>query len=115
MALDGGDVVFECLQLRVAYLSYLTIVALALRTLCFKLQLLYLLLVLLDFVDELPFSFPLGAEVLFLFTEFGNLLIQLGNLGFITLTLDGLSLYLKLRQTTGNLVEFFGDTVTFHA
>ena len=60
----------------------------------------------LDAVDELALALPLGTEFRFLFLEFGNLLVELGNLRLVALPLDGLPLNLELSQAAGNLVQF---------
>ena len=113
--MDGLDVVFEGLQFRVTDFRHLAIVALTLGTFGFKFQVLHLLLVLLNLVDELALTLPLGTELRLLLTEFCNVLIQLGNLGLIPLALDGLALNLELGKATGDLVEFLRHGVTLHA
>ena len=59
-------------------------------------------------------AFPLGSELRLLFAEFGNLLVELGNLGFVALALDGLALDLELSQTAGDLIEFLRHRVALH-
>ena len=77
LSLDGLDVVFESLKLRVADLCHLAIVALALGTLSLVFQVLYLLLVLLDLVYQLALTFPLGTELGLLLTQLGDVAVEL--------------------------------------
>ena len=114
MLLDGLDVIFEGFQFRVTDLCHLSIVALTLSALGLILQVLDLLFVLLDLVHQLAFTFPLGTELGFLFSEFGDVLVQLGYFRLIAFSLDRLALDLKLGQSTGDLIEFLRYGVAFH-
>ena len=78
--MDGGDIVLQSLQLRVANLCHPAVVALTFGTFGLQSQVLHLLLVLLNLIDELTFALPLGAELRLLFTEFGNVAVELGQL-----------------------------------
>ena len=77
-------------------------------------QTFHLLLILLDLVDELPLTFPLGTELCLLFAQFGDVLVELGYLGLVALAFDGLTLDLKLCQTAGDLIQFLRHGVTLH-
>ena len=99
---------FQLLQLAVAYLGYTGIVALAFGTFSFEPQLFHLLFGLLHLVYLRLLTFPFGAEVVFLFAQFGNILVQLGNLFRIILALNGFALNLELRTLTRDIIEFLG-------
>ena len=114
LGLDALNVIFERLQLRVADFGHLPIVALALSTLSLVFQVLHLLLILLDLIHQLALTLPLGTELGFLFAEFCNLLVQLGNLRLIAFAFDGFAFNLKLCQATGDLIELLRDGVTLH-
>ena len=94
--LDALDVFFESCQLRISDLSHALVVAFTFHALSLKLQVLNLLLVLLNFIDEVFLSFPFCTEVAFLVLQLGNLLVELLNLRLVVLAFDGLTLYLQL-------------------
>ena len=52
---------------------------------------------------------------MFLVLQFGDFLVELGNLRLVVLALDGLALYLQLLQVAGNLVQLLGHGVALHA
>ena len=114
LLLDGLDIIFEDFQFRVADFRHLPIVTLAFGTLSLQLQILHLLLILLDLVDELSLTFPLGAELGLLLPELCDILIQLCNLGLVSLALDSLAFDFKLREPSRNLIEFLRHAVTLH-
>ena len=115
LTLDMCNVVLKCFQFRVAYFGYLAVVALALGTFCLQLQVLNILLVLLDFVDELALAFPLGTELGFLLLQFGDVLIQLCYLLGVALSFDSLTLDFELSQSAGNLIQLLRYRVALHA
>ena len=122
LGLDGLDVVLQSLQLGVADFSHLAVVALTLGTLSLYAQGLHLLLVLLNLVDELALTFPLGTELLLLFAEVGDFLVELGELipsgrtaGHRNLSPDALALDFELSQTAHDFVQFLRHAVTLHA
>ena len=115
LLLDVLDVVGERLQLAVPNLSHTLVVALTLGTLSLQLQVFYLLLVLLNLVDESLFALPFCAELFLAVTQFGYLLVELFNLLGVVLALDGLALNFQLLQLTGGLVKLFGHRVALHA
>ena len=94
--MDGGDVILKGLQLGIADFGNFTVVALALGAFSLILQVLYFLFVLLDLVYQLALTLPLGTEQGFLLLQFGNILIQLGNFRFITLSLNRFALDFEL-------------------
>ena len=108
------DVVVERFEFTVAYFSHAFVVAFALGTFSLKLQLFYLLLVLLYLVDQRFLAFPLCTERTLLVFQFGNVLVELCNLVGIVLALDGLAFNLKLFQLTCNLVELLRYGVALH-
>ena len=115
LLLDLLDVILERLQFRIADFSYAFVIAFALHAFSLKLQVFYLLLILLNLVDERFFAFPFSTEVMFLILQFCNFLIQLLNLRLVILALDGLTLNLQLLQVAGNLIQFFWYRVTLHS
>ena len=90
------DIFFESSQFRVSDLCHTLVVAFTFHALSLKLQVLNLLLVLLNFIDEVFLSFPFCTEVAFLVLQLGNLLVELLNLRLVVLAFDGLTLYLQL-------------------
>ena len=114
LTLYGVDVVLQRLQFAVAYLCHTLIVAFALGTFSLNLQVLNLLLVFLNLVHEGFLSFPFGSILLLLFSQVGNILVELINLGLVVLSLYCLALNLELFQLTRNLVEFLRHGVTLH-
>ena len=114
--------VFKCFQFGVADLGHATIVTFALSTLGLELQLLHLLLVLLDLVDQLAFTLPLGTEFAFLIAQLSNFAVEGSEFsrdsglsrvsGFAT---NALALNLELCKAAANLVELFRHRVTLHA
>ena len=96
LGLDVLDVLFESLQLAVAYLSHALIVAFAFSPLRLKLQLLHLLLVLLNFVHQPLLALPFCTERLLLVLQIGNVLVELCNLVGIVLALYGFAFDLEL-------------------
>ena len=103
------------LQLTVAYLGHAGIVAFAFGALGFESQLFHLLLGLLHLLNLSLFAFPLGAEVVLFFAQFGNVFVQLGYLLRVVLTLDGLTLNFQLSPLARDVVQFLGHRVAFHA
>ena len=114
LLLDSLDIILQDLQFRVADLCHLAIVALALGTFSLEFQALHLLLVLLDLVDELALTLPLGTELGLLFLQLSDIFIQLGNLGFIPFALDRLALDLELGEATRDLIELLWHGVALH-
>ena len=104
----------QSLQFAIAYLSHFAIVALTLSTFCLEFQVFYLLLVLLNLVDEFLLALPFGFIFAYLLLEFSDVLIQLCELFLIILTLDGFTLNLKLGETTCLLVELLWQRVALH-
>ena len=114
LVLDLGDVVLQCLELAVADFGHPSVVAFALGAFGLELQLLHLLLVLLDFVHQGAFGFPLGLVAAFLFLQFGNLFAQQFQLGLVVLALDGLALDFQLFQPALDFVQLLGHGVALH-
>ena len=114
LLLGGLYILLQLLQLAVANLSYLGIVALTFGSLSLKLQAFYLLFVLLDVVQQVLLALPLLLEVILLRLQFLNLLVQCLQLGLVALTLDGLTFNLQLFQTTAYLIQFLWYRVAFH-
>ena len=114
LLLGSLNILLQLLQLAVAYLSHLGIVTLTFGSLSLKLQALYLLLVLLDVVQQVLLALPFLLEVVFLRLQFLNLLVQRLQLGLVAFTLDGLTFNLQLLQTTAYLIQFLWYGVAFH-
>ena len=123
LLLYGLDVGVYLLQFAVAYLRHELVVALALGALGVKLQLLYLLLVLLDLVDQGLLGLPFGSESFHLVLQFGYLaldvveLLQVGVLlgrSRLHLALHRLALDLLLLQLSLQFVQFLRHGVALH-
>ena len=94
--LNLSVLVLLLLDERIAYLCHATVVAIAFGSLCLKVELLDVDLVLLNFVDEFFLAFPLGVIVTLAILEFGNLLVQVGDACLVSVALDGGTLNLEL-------------------
>jgi len=114
LLLNRRNLTLQGLQASIAYFGHLAIIALALGTFGLKLQLLNLLFVRLNFVDQSLLTLPLCLERGLLFLQFGNLLVQLRQLGFVLLPFDGFALNLQLLQPAAQFVQLFGYRVTLH-
>ena len=109
------DFLLQFLQFAVANLRHLGIVALAFCPFSLEAQLLHLLSRLLHAVYLCLLAFPFGAEVVLLFAQFGNILVELCDLLRVVLALDGLALDFELCPLARDVVEFLGHGVAFHA
>ena len=123
LLLYGLDVGVYLLQFAIAYLRHELVVALALGALGVKLQLLYLLFVLLDLVDQGLLGLPFGSESLHLVLQFGYLaldvveFLQVGVLlgrSRLHLALHRLTLDLLLLQLSLQFVQFLRHGVALH-
>ena len=112
--LERGDLILLLLELAIADLCYTPIVTRALGTLGLELQALDLDLALLDLIDELLFTHPLGLIDRLLLLELGDLLIQLLELRLVILTADSFTLDLQLRDPSCQLIEILGEGVDLH-
>ena len=108
------DFILKSLQLAIANLSHLTVVTFTLSTLSLELQLLNLLFVLLNLIDKFLLTLPLRLILAHLLLKVGNLLVELREFILIILTLDSLTLYFELCQTTSLFVQFLWKRVALH-
>ena len=115
MLLHAGNVVAEGFELAVAYFSHAPIVALALGTLCLKLEVLRLFLVRLNAGEEFFLALPLGAEGFFALLQIGDFAVEAFEFLLIVFALDGLALDFELAQAARDFVEFLGLRVALHA
>ena len=112
--LDGLDFVFQCLELAVTYFGYLSVVAFTLGLVGFELQLFNFLLVVLDLVDQFFLALPFGLVGGFLLFQLCNFLVELTQLGFVLLALDGFAFDFQLFQATFDFIQFLRKRITFH-
>ena len=92
-------------NLCIPYFSDFFIIALSLRTVGLKLKVLYIDFVLLNFIDQFLFGFPLSFKFRFFLFQIGNFLIQRFQLIFIIFSFDRLPFDFQLFDTTRNLIQ----------
>ena len=127
LLVDGLVLSLQRLDFSVADLCHLTIVAFALGTVGLEFQPLYLLLVMLDLVEQRPLCLPFRLVLLLFFLEVGDLLLHVlqtlacalvlvGGCACraVNVALDGLTLDFKLFQLTADVVKLLWHRVTLH-
>ena len=119
---EFGDLTFQFLQAAVANLGHLAVVAFAFGTVGLELELLDFLLVLLDLGQNLTLTFPFAFEVVFLFLERLDFLIEGGEFRIVAavgsgigLAANGFALNLELAEAARDLIELFGLRIALHA
>ena len=105
--LDFLNFLFLLFDLSVTDFGYFTVVAFTFGLIGFKLQVFDIDLILLDLVDLLFFTLPLGLLFRFFVLQVGNFLIELFQFSFIVFTLDRFTFDFQLFDTTGYLIEGF--------
>ena len=112
--LNGFDFILQSLQLAIAYLCHLAVVAFTFGTVSLELELFDFLLVLLNPVHQFLFALPFGTERSILLLQLGNLLVELGQFVFILFPLDGFPFDFQLFQPTFDFIQLFRQRVTLH-
>ena len=104
----------QSLKFTITDFGYFTIIAFTFGFFCFEFKILYLNLVLLDFIHQRFLTLPFSFKGLFLFFELGKFLTDNFQFRFIVFTFDSFTLNFQLLDFTGNLIQFFRNGIYFH-
>ena len=104
----------QSLKFTVTDFGYFTIVTFTFSFFCFKFKILYLNLILLDFIHQRFFTLPFGFKGLFLFFKFGKLLTDDFQFRFIVFTFNSFSFNFQLLDFAGDFIQFFRNRIYLH-